>query len=87
MDSLLDVQEVARMTGLAVGTIYHLVSERRIPVVRISRRCLRFRQSDLARWFDELTDAAKDRCWKRREAEASNSLTTDEITRRNRRNR
>jgi excisionase family DNA binding protein len=54
-DRLLTVKEVASLTGLAVGTLYHFVSQGRIPVVRISPRCLRFRESDLQRWFDALT--------------------------------
>jgi excisionase family DNA binding protein len=54
-DRLLSIRDVAAMTRLTVGTLYHLVSQNRIPVVRISRRCLRFRESDLQRWFDALT--------------------------------
>lgn len=60
MDPLLSIKDVAHLTGLAVGTVYHLVSQGRIPVVRISRRCLRFRQSDLLLWFDGLTCEAKE---------------------------
>lgn len=55
-DKLLTIQEVAVMTGLAVGSLYHLVSQRKIPVVRLSKRCLRFRRSDLYRWFDEKSE-------------------------------
>ena len=50
-DHLLDVREVAAFLGLAEGTIYHLVSQRRIPFVRLSGRCLRFRPSDLEAWI------------------------------------
>jgi excisionase family DNA binding protein len=46
-DRLMDVNEVAEFLGLAVGTVYHLVSQKRLPCVRLSARCLRFRQSDL----------------------------------------
>jgi excisionase family DNA binding protein len=55
---LLSVNEVAELTGLAVGTIYHFVSERRIPVVRLSSRCIRFRYADLMEWIDTLTENA-----------------------------
>lgn len=55
-DRLLTINEVAELTGLAVGTIYHLVSQMRVPVVRISSRCIRFRLSSLERWFDDLTE-------------------------------
>jgi excisionase family DNA binding protein len=44
---LMDVNEVAEFLGLAVGSIYHMVSQKRIPCVRLSARCLRFRRSDL----------------------------------------
>lgn len=57
-DRLLTINEVAEMTGLAVGTIYHFVSEKRIPVIRLSRRCVRFRLSDLQAWFDTMVDPA-----------------------------
>jgi excisionase family DNA binding protein len=52
-DRLLTIEEVAELTGLAVGTLYHHVSERKIPVIRFSRRCLRFRLSDLREWFEK----------------------------------
>ncbi len=55
-DRLLTIAEVAQMTGLSIGGLYHLVSQQRIPVVRISRRCIRFRLASLDRWIEELTD-------------------------------
>jgi excisionase family DNA binding protein len=54
-DRLLTINEVADMTGLAVGTLYHFVSQKRIPVVRLSKRCIRFRKSDLSAWIETLT--------------------------------
>lgn len=53
-DRLLAINEVSELTGLTVGTLYHFVSQRRIPVVRLSKRCIRFRLSSLERWLDEL---------------------------------
>ncbi len=58
-DRLLTIKEVSELTGLAVGTLYHLVSEKRVEVVRISSRCIRFRLSSLERWFDDLTEEAR----------------------------
>lgn len=58
-DRLLTIDEVAELTGLAVGSLYHLVSQKRIPVIRISSRCIRFRISSLERWFAELTEEAE----------------------------
>jgi excisionase family DNA binding protein len=60
-DRLLTIKEVAELTGLQVGSLYHLVSQKRIPVVRISSRCIRFRLSSLESWFAELTEEAETR--------------------------
>jgi excisionase family DNA binding protein len=56
---LLTINEVAEMTGLAVGTLYHFVSQQRIPVVRLSKRCIRFRYSDLLDWIQTLTQETR----------------------------
>jgi excisionase family DNA binding protein len=53
-DRLLTIKEVSALTGLAVGTLYHFVSQKRIPVMRLSKRCIRFRLSSLKRWFEDL---------------------------------
>ncbi len=50
---LLTIQEVAELTGFSVGTLYHWVSQQRIPVVRISARCVRFRRSDIDSWLQQ----------------------------------
>ena len=49
---LWDIRELAEFLGLSVGTTYHLVSQRRIPVVRISSRCIRFLPSAIAEWVE-----------------------------------
>jgi excisionase family DNA binding protein len=54
-ERLLTVKEVSELTGLAVGTLYHFVSQQRIPVVRLSKRCIRFRYSDLLDWIQTFT--------------------------------
>lgn len=51
---LLDIKAVAALTGFSVGTLYHWVSQRRIPFVRISARCVRFRRSDIDAWLERL---------------------------------
>ena len=50
---LLTAAEVAKLTGFAEGTIRHFVSQKRIPVVRISARCVRFRRSDIDSWLEQ----------------------------------
>jgi len=52
-ERLWDAEEVARFLGLAVGTIYHLVSQQRIPFVRLSARCLRFQPRAIDAWVEE----------------------------------
>jgi excisionase family DNA binding protein len=56
---LIDVRELSKLTGLAIGTIYHLISEGRLPVIRLSARCVRFRPSDIDRWISQHVVEAK----------------------------
>ena len=50
---LLTVAEVAALTGFSEGTLRHWISQRRIPVVRISARCVRLRRRDVENWIAE----------------------------------
>lgn len=50
---LLNVQEAADYLGLATGTVYHMISEGRLPVIRLSKRCVRFRLEDIEAWLDK----------------------------------
>ena len=50
---LWNVEEVAAFLGLAIGSVYHLVSQGRIPCVRLSARCLRFDPEAIAVWVSE----------------------------------
>lgn len=54
-NELVNVQEAAEYLGLAVGTVYHMISEGRLPVTRLSKRCVRFRLRDLNEWLDKKT--------------------------------
>jgi excisionase family DNA binding protein len=54
-ERLLTINEVSELTGLAVGTLYHFVSQRRLKVVRLSKRCIRFRYADLLDWIKTCT--------------------------------
>jgi predicted DNA-binding transcriptional regulator AlpA len=52
--SLLKPEEVAEMTGLSVETLAQWRSQKRGPrFVKISRNCVRYRQSDLDGWLSE----------------------------------
>jgi excisionase family DNA binding protein len=55
-DRLLTIREVSALTNLSVGTLYHFVSAKRITVVRLSKRCIRFRYSDLLTWIETHTE-------------------------------
>jgi predicted DNA-binding transcriptional regulator AlpA len=51
---LLRAEDVAGITGLSTETLAQWRSQRRgIPFVKISRNCVRYRQSDLDRWLEE----------------------------------
>jgi excisionase family DNA binding protein len=50
-EELMDVTEAAKFLGISPGTLYHWVSQRRIPVVHFSMRCIRFRRSDIEKWI------------------------------------
>jgi predicted DNA-binding transcriptional regulator AlpA len=53
---LLRAEDVAEFTGLSVETLAQWRSQRRgIPFVKISRNCVRYRQSDLDSWLAERT--------------------------------
>jgi excisionase family DNA binding protein len=51
---LLTADDVAELTGLSVETLAQWRSQRKgIPYVKISRNCVRYRQSDLDGWLAE----------------------------------
>jgi len=54
-DRLWDIEEFAKFVGIAVGSAYHLVSQQRVPVVKLSARCIRFRPSEIAEWVESKT--------------------------------
>ena len=49
---LLTVKEVSAITGLAPDTIYKMVSQRRIPFVKLGR-LIKFEQEAIEAWIDE----------------------------------
>lgn len=51
---LLRIHEVAELLRMSVGSIYHLVSQKRIPVIRISTRCIRFDPEEVQRWIESM---------------------------------
>ena len=58
-DQLWTVVEAAHFLNLSPGTLYHLISQRRVPVIRISSRCVRFSRRELLQWVQDLTQSAE----------------------------
>jgi len=59
-ERLWNIEEFATFVGIAVGSAYHLVSQGRVPVVKISSRCIRFRPSEIAAWVESRTQKEND---------------------------
>jgi len=57
---LLTVGEVSELTGITVGTLYHWVSQGRIPCVRLSSRCLRFRFQEIEKWIETFSQPSNE---------------------------
>jgi excisionase family DNA binding protein len=55
MDKLLAKKEIAEVLGVTVKTIDKWVSEKRIPFVRITGKCVRFIPEDVRAYFQGQT--------------------------------
>lgn len=58
MEKLLTVKELAELLRVNPGSVYHWISAGRLPVVRFSARCVRFRESEVTKLLDELQSVA-----------------------------
>lgn len=56
---LWDVNDVAEFLQLAVGSVYQLLSQKRLPCIRISARCVRFDPRQIEAWVAERTEKPK----------------------------
>lgn len=50
-DRLMKITEAAQFLAVSPNSLYHMVSQGRVPCIRLSNRCLRFRKSDLEAWI------------------------------------
>jgi excisionase family DNA binding protein len=50
-DELLTYDQAAKLVNLKLGTLYALVSQKRVPHVRLGRRLVRFSRSELNAWL------------------------------------
>ena len=55
MEKLLKVDELSMITNLKKSTIYAMINQKRIPVVKLSGRCVRFRLSEIEKWLKSLS--------------------------------
>ncbi len=55
LERLLTVTEVADLLRLSRGSVYHMVSQGRLPCIRLSKRCLRFSREAIAQVIREMT--------------------------------
>jgi excisionase family DNA binding protein len=60
-DRLLTVPEAAQFLHIQPSSLYHLISQHRIPTIHISARCVRFSRRALHEWVESLTQAADHR--------------------------
>jgi excisionase family DNA binding protein len=60
VEKLYTVKEMARILNINEGTLYHWISAQRVKVVRFSKRCVRFRMSDVDALLETLSAADQD---------------------------
>jgi predicted DNA-binding transcriptional regulator AlpA len=56
---LIDINELSQLTGIAVGSLYHMVSQHRIPCVKLSQRLLRFSVPQIREWVESHSEPAR----------------------------
>ncbi len=54
---LIDIRELSAITGIKIGTLYHWVSEGRVPHLKLSQRCLRFSVLAIRKWLDDMNQS------------------------------
>jgi excisionase family DNA binding protein len=58
MEKLLTIRELADRLRISPGTAYHWLSEGRLPCIRFSARCVRFRESEIEEMLNKMTHEA-----------------------------
>lgn len=67
MDGMLTYDQLSELTGIKKNTLYALVSQHRIPHVRIGRRLVRFARDEIESWLRSKHVMARD-VWQDEEA-------------------
>jgi len=57
-DQLLTVSQICQLLQMKPSGIYSLLYHHRIPCIRLSSRCVRFRRSEIEAWIAGKSDAA-----------------------------
>ncbi len=65
-DQLLTVPEAAQLLRIQPTSLYHFISDKRVPVVRLSARCVRFSRKALLQWIASMTETPDSDIWKQR---------------------
>jgi excisionase family DNA binding protein len=60
-DELLTVAEAAPLLRMTTNSVYSLIAEKKLPVVRLSSRRLRLRKAALISWLDRQETAPRKR--------------------------
>ncbi len=58
MDKLLTVSDLAERLNITRTSVYRWVAQGRLPCIRFSKRCIRFRDSEISSVLDELSKAS-----------------------------
>lgn len=51
MEKLLTKEDVLEMLGIKESTLYCWVYRKKIPYIKLGKRCLRFRENDILQWL------------------------------------
>jgi excisionase family DNA binding protein len=57
MDRLLTVRELADHLRVTQTSVYRWLAADRLPAIRFSKRCVRFRESEVQKMLDQLAQA------------------------------
>ena len=55
MEKLLTIRELAERLRISPGTAYHWLSAGRLTCIRLSARCVRFRESEVEKMLNKMT--------------------------------
>jgi len=56
LEKLLTIRQLAERLNISPGTAYHWLSQGRLTCVRFSPRCVRFREGDIEKMLQHMTD-------------------------------